>query len=86
MRPGTMAPVSPDPISLDLTGNGAEKRTRTSTVLPLLAPEASASTNSAISARRAQNVTGAAAVVNEPGFHAPGAGGSQNPLCPMSVA
>ncbi len=54
-------------ISLDLIGDGAEKRTRTSTVLPLLAPEASASTNSAISARRAQNVTVDAAVVNEPG-------------------
>ena len=32
--------------------NGAEKRTRTSTVLPPLGPEPSASTNSAISAFR----------------------------------
>jgi MFS family permease len=36
--------------------HGAEKRTRTSTVLPPPGPEPGASTNSAISARRAQNL------------------------------
>ena len=54
-----------------LNRNGAEKRTRTSTVLPPPGPEPGASTNSATSARRAQNVTFRAAIVNEQGFMKP---------------
>ncbi len=54
---------------------GARKRTRTSTKLPPLAPEASASTNSAIRAGGSRAFCVRANVLSTPGLHTPSTGG-----------